>query len=113
MRSWTIAFSLGVILCSFVPALPLRFYCFLGLGFCLLLHTLRRFRLLAAFGLGCSSLLLYGWHSVSELLPAELENQNIWVQGIVWSLPQQTERSLRFEFMVEKLCPLAAIDQCE
>jgi competence protein ComEC len=113
MRSWTIAFSLGVVLCSFVPELPLRLYCFLGLGLCLLLHILRRSRLLAAFGLGCSCLCLYGWHSVSELLPFELENQDIWVQGTVWSLPQQTARSLRFEFMVDKLCALTDLSQCD
>jgi competence protein ComEC len=113
MRSWTIAFSIGVILCSFVPEIPLRLYCFLGLGLSLLLHTLRSLRLLAAFGLGCSSLLLYGGHSIGELLPAELENQDIWVQGTVWSMPQQTERSLRFEFMVEKLCPLPDSKQCD
>jgi competence protein ComEC len=112
MRSWMIAFSLGVILCSFVPEIPLHSYCYLLLGLSLLLHYWRRLRLIAAFGFGCSSLLLYGWHSVTEVLPMELENQDIWVQGIVWSLPQQTERSLRFEFMVEKLCPVASIAQC-
>jgi competence protein ComEC len=113
MRSWTIAFSLGVVLCSFVPALPLRIYCVSGLGLSLLLHVWRRARALAAFALGCSCLLLYGWHSVGELLPFALKNQDIWVQGTVWSLPQQTERSLRFEFMVDKLCALTDISQCD
>ena len=113
MRSWTIAFSLGVVLSSFVPELPLRFYCYLLLVLGLSLHCWRSSRLIAAFCLGCSSLLLYGWHSVTELLPAALENQDIWVQGIVWNLPEQTERSLRFEFMVEKLCPVAGVQQCD
>jgi competence protein ComEC len=113
MRSWTIAFSLGIIVCGFIPQVPaLPWLCLLLIPG-LLLHCSARLRPAAAFLLGCCWLLFYARHSLQELWPGELENVDVWVQGTLWSLPQQTERALRFEFRVEKLCPDAEPASCD
>lgn len=111
MRAWTLVFSLGLILCGFVPQVPAP-GCIAGLFIAgLLLHWRKRWRPAAAFILGCGWLLLYAHQSVSALWPAELEGVDVTARGVVWNLPQQTERSLRFEFHVETLC--AQPDDCE
>ncbi|MFN0001790.1 MAG: DNA internalization-related competence protein ComEC/Rec2 [Pseudohongiellaceae bacterium] len=113
MRSWMIAFSLGVIVCSFIPKLPAQSICYSLMAVSVLLHHWSYTRLPAAFSTGCSWLLLYASFSMGELLTPTLENQDLWVQGVVWSMPQQTDRAVRFEFMVEKLCPFATAQTCD
>ena len=108
-----IAFSLGVIVCSFIPKLPAQSICYALMAVSVLLHYWRYTRLPAAFSTGCSWLLLYASFSMGELLTPTLENQDLWVQGVVWSMPQQTDRAVRFEFMVEKLCPFATAQTCD
>src|SRR5690606_23549223 len=101
MRSWTIAFSLGVIVCGFVPQLPSLLTVLAVLALSTALQCCPRLRVLGAFGLGCCWLLLYARHSLNAQWPLALETADVWAQGIVWSLPQQTDRALRFEFRID------------
>lgn len=104
MRAWTLAFSSGVILCGFAPRVSaFPFILFLFCAGCLL-QPLPRLRVAGAGLLGCGCLLLYAHNSVAALWPAELEGVDVFAHGIVWSLPQQAERSRRFEFHVERFC---------
>ncbi len=114
MRAWTLAFSSGLILCGFVPRVPaFAFVC----GLLVLGSSLQGFRrwprLIGAFVLGCGWLLLYAHHSVNALWPEDLEGVDVWTRGTVWSLPQQTERSLRVEFRVESLCVQEGLAACD
>lgn len=104
MRAWTLAFSLGLILCGFVPRVPAFVLIAGALAGGVLLHVHRLGRLPGAFLLGCGWLLLYAHQSLAALWPERLEGVDVWAEGIVWSLPQQTERSLRFEFHIERVC---------
>lgn len=113
MRSWTIAFSLGVIVCGFVPQLPSLIIILGLLGLSTALQRWSRLRVLGAFGLGCCWLLLYARHSVEAQWPLALETEDVWVHGIVWSLPQQTDRALRFEFRIDKFCTSAVPARCD
>ncbi len=113
MRAWTLAFSLGVIACGFVPRVP-AFHWIAGvLLFGILLQGSRAGRLIGACLLGCGWLLWYAHHSVAALWPEPLEGVDVWTRGVVWNLPQQTERSLRFEFRVDSLCTESLLDACE
>ncbi len=113
MRAWTLAFSLGLIACGFTPSIPgLPVICLLiALG--LALHRFPYLRIAGAFVLGCAWLLLYAHRSVEALWPETLEGVDVWAQGTVWSLPQQTERSLRFEFRIAKLCTHGNLAACD
>lgn len=113
MRSWTIAFSLGVILCGFVPQIPSIFIILAFLTGSIALQRWPRLRAVGAFGLGCCWLLLYARHSLAELWPLALETEDVWVHGVVWSLPQPTERALRFEFRIDEVCTAAVPSRCD
>lgn len=104
MRAWMLAFSSGSIACGFVAQVShsLAVAGLLTLG--LSLQCIRRARIPGAFLLGCGWLLWYAQTSIAALWPTELEGADVWVQGVVWSLPQPAERSLRFEFRIEGLC---------
>ena len=113
MRIWTLAFSSGLIVCGFVPQVPslVLILCLLVLG--VLLHCHKVLRVPGAFMLGCGWLLIYAHGSVGARWPAELDGVDVWTQGTAWSLPQQTERSLRFEFNIEALCTEAVLADCK
>ncbi|MEY4640597.1 MAG: hypothetical protein RLZZ227_591 [Pseudomonadota bacterium] len=113
MRAWTLAFSLGLIVCGFVPWIPSLAILFALLALALVCHRLHKLRLAGAFLLGCSWLLFYAHDSLQALWPSELEGVDVWTQGVVWNLPQQTERSLRFEFHIDKLCLEPALAACD
>ncbi len=113
MRAWTLAFSLGIILCGFVPWVPkLLVICCLFVA-SIALQGVRKLRVGGAFAFGCAWLLLYAHWSVQALWAEALEGVDVWAQGTVWNLPQQTERSLRFEFRIDKLCEEAALTACD
>lgn len=113
MRAWTLAFSLGLIACGFVPRVPsfalIAFI--LTAGLLCLCH--RHTRLPGAVVLGCGWLLLYAHQSLTAIWPEELEGVDVWAEGVVWSLPQQTERSLRFEFHIERYCEQVSPEACD
>lgn len=113
MRSWMIAFSLGIIVTSFIPEIP-QLTCFYPLLIIPLLAV--RFsclHLTAAFATGIFWALLWAHNSLDNLLPKELEGRDIWVIGRLSNLPQESEHSQRFEFTVSQLCPFSELAQCD
>jgi competence protein ComEC len=66
---------------------------------------------LFVLAIGCG----YNWAAwradvrMAERLPAQWEGKDIAITGVVASLPQKTERGLRFEFEVEKVSTLEAV----
>jgi len=113
MRSWTIAFSLGIALCGLAPQLPSRTLLLLLFSLALLLHCWPRLRQLAAFLLGCCWLSYQGAQGLEQRWPTALENRDVWVRGTIWNLPQQTERTLRFQFRIEQVCQTAELQDCD
>jgi hypothetical protein len=88
MRSWTIAFSLGVLLGGMIPGPPDPDY--LPLCFIPFILSLRfsALRLLSAYGFGLFWILYWAVNSLEQILPAELERKDFWVRGEVVSLPE-------------------------
>src|SRR5687768_7474635 len=113
MRAWTLAFSAGLILCGFIPRIPAAAEVALVLVPGLLAQAHRLTRLPGAFMLGCGWLLWYAQASVGALWPEQLEGVDVWVQGVVWSLPQPREHSVRFEFRIDALCVQPQPTACE
>ncbi|MEX2366836.1 MAG: DNA internalization-related competence protein ComEC/Rec2 [Pseudohongiellaceae bacterium] len=114
MRSWMIAFSLGIALASLIPDMGTAQPWWL-LAFVLLpALALRKpqLKLAGAYSLGLFWGLGYAWQSVNALLPQELESQDIWVWGQVDSLPQQAQRSVRVQFQTSRMCPWADLHSC-
>jgi competence protein ComEC len=104
MRSWTIAFSVGVIVCGFVPQIP-GYSLILLLGCAsLVLSCWSRLRLVLAFLLGCCCLLLQARLSLDTRWPQALANADVVAEGIVANLPQPTERGQRVVFVIDRLC---------
>ncbi|BCM25727.1 ComEC/Rec2 family competence protein [Methyloradius palustris] len=61
------------------------------------------FLLLAAFAAGFFWASSYAHHSLVDALPSDWQGKNIQIIGVVASMPQQLERSDRFEFDVERV----------
>jgi competence protein ComEC len=113
MRAWMLAYSLGLIACGFAPRVPAFAFIVFILSIGLLFQCHRCSRLPGAFVLGCGWLLLYAHQGLGALWPEELEGVDVWAEGVVWNLPQQTERSLRFEFHIERYCAQADLAACD
>lgn len=108
-----IAFSLGVLLASLIPAVPEGNLPFLLLIPALLSLRLHCLFLTGAYCLGLLWLLLWAQDASRNLLPAALERQDIWVKGVVSSLPEPGPRNTRFEFRVLTSCTNSALAACE
>lgn len=104
MRSWMIAFSLGILLGGMIPGSPDPDY--LPLCFIPIILSLRfsALRLLAAYGLGLFWVLYWAVNSLAQILPAELERKDFWVRGEVASLPEVGTINTRFVFEVTGSC---------
>lgn len=113
MRSWTIAFSLGILLASLIPELPDGSISLLLLIPPVLSLRLRCLVLLGAYCLGISCLLYWAQHANQSLLPAELERQDIWVRGEVRGLPERDQLNTRFELRVLSACPHSKLAACD
>jgi competence protein ComEC len=111
MRSWMIAFSLGILLGGMIPGLPNSLY--LPLLFIPFVLS-KRFvflRLSGAYCLGLFWVLYWAATSAEQVLPAEWERKDFWVRGEVVSLPDADIRSSRFTFKVNSTC-LVALSDC-
>jgi competence protein ComEC len=104
MREWILAFSLGVFVGSFIPSLPtMGVSCLFLIPFLLSL----RFKIIllaGAFCLGLWWLLLQATVHDRNILPDFLEQEELWVTGIVKGLPQINTSSTRFRFSTASLC---------
>ena len=104
MRSWILSFSLGVLAGGFIPVLP-PFRVTLLLWLPLLLSGWWRWLSLAsAFCLGLWWLLCQAIIHHEHLLPAHLEQVDMWITGTVSGLPQAAGGSARFMFRANSLC---------
>ena len=112
MRSWMIAFSLGIFLGGLIPGIPNATFLpllFIPVILCLGIYECR---LLGAYCLGLYWVLNWAVISVNELLPAELERQDFWVRGEIVSLPEIDGRQSQFVFKVNNAC-LEPLSDCD
>ena len=112
MREWILSFGLGVFIAGFTPQLPGYDYSFLLFLPALLSLRYRALKLPAAFCLGLFCLFYWGWAQQKTILPLELEQQDLWVRGIVIDFPQRQENSTRFSFRPVSLCKQTQISDC-
>tara|TARA_R110000824_G_scaffold288508_3_gene476718 strand:- start:37188 stop:39572 length:2385 start_codon:yes stop_codon:yes gene_type:complete len=125
MRSWMIAFSLGIFLGGLSPSLPASHYYPLllipALLACLrpaqfsqgLQGLFSKLRLLSAFCLGLLWFLYWADSNLNLLLPKALERQDIWLKGTIVSLPEIDTNNIRFDFKVAQTCSQAVFNECE
>lgn len=93
MRSWTIAFALGVCAIDVAPALPEAWLLWLAgaVALCLQLQRYRFLRLVGALALGAAWSGGYGHWLQDHRLPASPSPQSRWLEGVVEGLPSATE----------------------
>ena len=101
MRLAALAFLGGVLLVQQLPVLPSPWWAMLALPFFLLALAHPRWLLGALFVLG---LAWASWRAdliLAERLPAELEGQDLVVEGYVADIPQTTDFGQRFVFDID------------
>ena len=113
MRSWTIAFSLGVLLASRLPTLPTLAVCQTLVAVACLLHWRADLRLLAAALLGAGWLGCYGGTGLKERWPATANWRDVWVEATVQALPTATENGLRVRVSLDKICRGSSLRRCD
>ncbi len=113
MRSWMIAFSLGILLAGFIPHLPKSIYIPLFFIPALLSLRFNFLRLLAPYCLGLVWFIGWAQYSVNHILPKELEKNDHWVRGYISDLPRQTALGSNFTFNVDKACSNYLFENCE
>ena len=112
MRSWTIAFSLGVALAALLPALPatpLLVACCVAAS---ALHFWPWWRPLGALLLGAGWLCLCAAERLPQRWPEPPYPRDVWVEGTVWNLPVDNGDSLRLQLRLDKLCLSSDLAQC-
>lgn len=112
MRSWTIAFSFGVLLASRLPMLPPIAVCQTLVAVACLLHWRADLRLLAAALLGASWLGCYGGNALQERWTATSDWRDVWVEATVQDLPTATENGLRVRVRLDKICRGSSLRRC-
>lgn len=113
MRSWTIAFSLGVVAASVLPLLPPLPVSLAVLAMALLLQRWNGLRVPAAFVGGVAWLCCYGQHSLGERWPEPPFPRDVWVEGTIWTVPVATERGQRFQLRMDRICPESPSAYCD
>ena len=96
MRSWTIAFSFGVLLASRLPMLPPIAVCQTLVAVACLLHWRADLRLLAAALLGASWLGCYGGNALQQRWTATSDWRDVWVEATVQDLPTATKTACEY-----------------
>ena len=112
MRSWMIAFSLGIFFGGIIPGTPNSSYLLLLFVPVILSFRFSTYRLSAAYCLGLFWVLNWAVNSLDQLLPSELERKDFWVRGDIVNLPEVNGRNTQFTFKVESSC-LEALPSCE
>jgi hypothetical protein len=113
MRSWTIAFSVGVVAASVLPLLPDLSFSLALLAISALLHYWKTLRAPAALLTGIAWLCCVGQHGLDQRWPEPPFPRDVWVEGTVWTLPVASERGQRFQFRLDSLCLQARLDRCD
>ncbi len=112
MRVWILSFGLGVYIAGFAPQLPQYHTLFLLFLPALLSLRYKILSLSGAFCLGLFCLFQWSWTHQEKILAPALEQQDLWVRGVVTGLPQRQENSTRFSFRPESLCQQTDISDC-
>ena len=113
MRSWMIAFCLGIIGAAWLPQLPPLHWLPWLLPPLLLGLFLAPSRLPCVLLLGAWWLAWQGQRALEDWWPVTTAPSEVWVEGVVWSLPLPTEQGSRFRFRLERLCAAATLQDCE
>lgn len=113
MRSWTIAFSLGVLLASRLPVLPDYPVALATMAVALLLHRWPRLRLAASVLLGTAWLCLYGSNALQQRWPEPPFMRDVWVEATVSTLPTRSGDAQRVQATLDKVCLSAVLRECE
>jgi competence protein ComEC len=106
MREWILAFSLGVFVGGFIPHLPAPAIIFLFLIPFLLSLRFTGLMLAGAFSLGLWWLLIQATIHDHNIIPEHLEQQDLWITGVVEDLPQESASATRFRFTTDSLCQI-------
>lgn len=104
MRCWIVSFGLGVLAGGWIPVLPAPSLTLLLWLPLLLSRWCRCLSLAAAFCLGLWWLFCLANVHQANLLPAALEQQDLWVTGRITGLPRTDAGSSRVVFRVSTLC---------
>lgn len=115
MRSNILLFALGALLLQQQPQLPdlrLALLALPAVGAAVFLRNDSRFALplsaLTALAAGFFWAALCAQIRLADGLAPELEGENLRLVGVIASLPQESERGIRFEFDVERVLPDSA-----
>jgi len=108
MDRWLITFFLGALLSLFFPIVPTLFYLILCIALCFLLFLSSKTRKCCAFVFGAAWMLLHGMYyqqGIEQLttLLAEQQSKKMLITGTVETIPQQTDTSQRFNFIISAI----------
>jgi len=112
MRAWILSFGLGIFSGGFIPYLPSLAITCLFLLPLLISYRFKQLLLGASFCLGIFWLLCWAHFHHRTIIPIHLQQQDLWVQGLVNGLPQEAQGSTRFIFEVRILCEEVALQDC-
>ncbi len=112
MRSWTIAFSLGVALAALLPTLPPANFVVAGCACLLLLHYWPQLRAPAALLLGALWLCLVAADRLVQRWPEPPFVRDVWVEATVWNLPVNNGDSQRLQVRLDKVCLSSIVAHC-
>lgn len=93
MRSWMIAFALGVLFLDISPSLPPRLFCWLAVTAALLFLFMRHWlpRLASGCVLGVAWAALHGHTLLDHRMPEGVAPRAMWVEGVVVDLPRRAD----------------------
>jgi len=103
---------MGTVLAVWLPVLPPFGLCLALLLCVIVLHCQKRWHLPAAFLLGMGWLCCTATLRLDDWWPVQKQAQDIWTEGIIWSLPVQSGLTLRFQFRLERYCAKADFASC-
>ncbi len=112
MRSWMIAFSLGVAVAALLPALPPSSLVLAGCACALLLHYWPCLRVPAAFVIGAGWLCVCADNRLAQRWPEPPFARDVWVEATVWNLPVNNGDSQRLQLRLDKVCLSAKVEAC-
>ena len=113
MRSWMIAFSLGVLAASRLPLLPDTSLSLALLVVAVLLQTWPCLRLPAALLAGGAWLCLVGEHAMEQRWPLPPYPRDVWVEATVATLPTVRHDVQRLQLQLDKVCASASLASCD
>ena len=103
--------ALGIMSVSYFPVLPPALICLPLLLVTLSLWSHRCLYPVAALAFGLFWGTAHGYYQTATWLDAQYRGINITLQGVVAGLPQQTERGIRFDVLVDGAVPSDQLDR--